>query len=1239
MKKLLAIFVAALMLMSVMGGALAQPVKSSVAPVKAAANANKAVPAKASDPAIGVRPAKVKAGETLSEALNASGSNITFVSEGDYPWEVLTDEDTGRVYAKSTNAGVNSSSSVVSADVTVDSNKAIKFDYKAWGEGTGTAWDKCIFAVDGSAVFTYGALDNDWTEYVGNIAPGEHTLTWTYTKDSSVNPTGDYFAVDNVQIVEREALPIDAELDAALNISGGEIHFYTTGTYPWTVIRDYASSGNAGVNSSVSELTATVTANAGELINFKFKAWGESSSSGATIYDHCRFYVDGTAVMDLGAYDNEDWETFYYELTAGEHELKWSYQKDSTDHPTGDYFYVDDVFVSEPVAVTSISAPASLRIPMYRSDTISYTVLPANATDKAVTFTSANPAVATVDNNGKVKGIAVGNTTVTIAAVSDPTVTATVAIEIYDSGITPVTIYGDVVYDPDGNISNQWVTFLDLVPTDLTVVGAAPETYGGAYAYGKVYGYTKTGGYFYAIPFNDLANSANYVGTTSMTSYTVRSMNIDYTSGMMYGIASDADGSSFYLAAIDMSSGSVEIIGTLSVTMLAFAIDINGNAYGIASDGNLYSINLETAAITAIGSTGLSVSYVQDMCFDYDTGILYWAHCNNTDGDLYTIDPTDASCEKLDNIGPGAGCEVVGMFIVPANEPEPPANIPVTGVTITPDQAEIRAGDTVEFAATVTPLNAANKEVVWAVDDENVAVVDQNGTVLGVGEGIATVSVTTVDGGFVAYATVNVLAPLGNLVAGYYFETDPEAEGWTFIDSDGDSYNWAWDTSTYTPYEGDGIIFSQSYDNPSYSALNPNNWAVSPLVILPSNTADVTLYAQGQDSQGYDAEVFGIYVGTTNDITQMTQVGSDIVTSYGYTQYSFNLNAYAGQAVYIAVRHYNVTDQFVLDVDQFEVWGNGTIEGAHTLTINYEFEDGTEAAPAFTGLYPEGFAYSVNSPHVQGFIPDPAVVTGTMGSADVTVTVVYHEDPSQLVQGFYFETDPETEGWTFVDNDGDGYNFFWSDNYGGDGYDAIAYEGAGYLMSESFVNDFDNDTGVAVTPDNWAISPAVTVPTVSAYMTFYATSIGNYGYEHLSVYVGTTPDIASMTEVMADTAIDYNTLTSAVNYGMYQVDLSDYLGQTIYIAFNHSNCTDIFLLGIDQVEIYGVNGEVPPAGLPGDVDCNGEVTMADVTILAMYLNGENPEISEQGMINADANQDGTVDIRDIAAIYAIISAS
>lgn len=59
----------------------------------------------------------------------------------------------------------------------------------------------------------------------------------------------------------------------------------------------------------------------------------------------------------------------------------------------------------------------------------------------------------------------------------------------------------------------------------------------------------------------------------------------------------------------------------------------------------------------------------------------------------------------------------------------------------------------------------------------------------------------------------------------------------------------------------------------------------------------------------------------------------------------------------------------------------------------------------------------------------------------------------------------------------------------------------------------------------------------------------------------------------------------------------------------------------------------------GDLDGDGVVTMADVTLLSMYLNGENPAISVSGMVNANANRDLGVDIRDIAAIYAIIANS
>ena len=70
---------------------------------------------------------------------------------------------------------------------------------------------------------------------------------------------------------------------------------------------------------------------------------------------------------------------------------------------------------------------------------------------------------------------------------------------------------------------------------------------------------------------------------------------------------------------------------------------------------------------------------------------------------------------------------------------------------------------------------------------------------------------------------------------------------------------------------------------------------------------------------------------------------------------------------------------------------------SYTLTINYVYEDGTTAANAYTGTYDYGAAYSVTSPFIEGYTPDQATVSGTMGAENVTVTVTYAADtPAQL---------------------------------------------------------------------------------------------------------------------------------------------------------------------------------------------------------------------------------------------------
>ena len=150
---------------------------------------------------------------TLDYALNSGDDAFGFTSTGTYPWTNMVEGD--RVYAQSGNKGIHSSTSTLTTTVTLASGGSVSFDFKAWGEGT--SYDRCIFSVDGTQRFSYGARKNNWETYTTQLTAGTHTLTWTYSKDSSVNPEGDYFAIDNV-VVTSNTVPGDVDGDGHITI-------------------------------------------------------------------------------------------------------------------------------------------------------------------------------------------------------------------------------------------------------------------------------------------------------------------------------------------------------------------------------------------------------------------------------------------------------------------------------------------------------------------------------------------------------------------------------------------------------------------------------------------------------------------------------------------------------------------------------------------------------------------------------------------------------------------------------------------------------------------------------------------------------------------------------------------------------------------------------------------------------------------------------------------------------------
>ena len=72
--------------------------------------------------------------------------------------------------------------------------------------------------------------------------------------------------------------------------------------------------------------------------------------------------------------------------------------------------------------------------------------------------------------------------------------------------------------------------------------------------------------------------------------------------------------------------------------------------------------------------------------------------------------------------------------------------VTVTSVTMNRTKAEINVDETIQLTANVLPEDATIQNVAWESSNPNVAIVDRNGMVTGVGRGTAVITATTTDG-------------------------------------------------------------------------------------------------------------------------------------------------------------------------------------------------------------------------------------------------------------------------------------------------------------------------------------------------------------------------------------------------------------------------------------------------------------------------------------------------------------
>ena len=1091
------------------------------------------------------------------------------------------------------------------------------------------------------------------------------------------------------------AAPADAaNLNEALNVAGGTLTFTSEGDHPWIVDGDAAKSTNVNVANSTSTVSTTVTAAAGDILQFDFMSFGEGS--GNYVWDGLHLTVDGTEVMKWSRV--ETWTTYAVELTAGEHTVAWSYQKDGSVDKVGDYATVDNVYVGAPVTPNAINVEA-VSVPAGRRATVSYTVLPSEAFNKNVTFSTANTAIATVNENGVVVGVAEGTTTVTVTSVADPTVSGSATVTVTES-LPTVNLEGYIAFDPEGT-SGIWGGFADYDPSVIENFGTMGSTFGGAFAGGNVYGF------MYDSDTNDTrfyimnadTHQVAYPGTSA--GRTVVAMAYNHAEGEMYAIAAnDADGRSIYT--VNLATGTLTEVAALNAgadTIMTLAIDGSGNAYGLSYEANnavLYSINLTNGNCTAIGGTGHGLEYVQATVWDHNTNQLFWAQYSKvaTDkGQLFVIDPATGAATLCGTIGTGA--EVTVLY-TKNNMPVAPIEVPEYNVTFVDGLTNetIPGGYTVEAGTVLDeadfPAAPAHEGYEFTGWDYNGAPVysditvkaryrDPNATT-------ATISLTVGDvfsdgSGYQMLLDADATAfgneipaqgPLttgGDAPAGLYdafeYKIPVNADGSTTtsnivinntvtIEVPGGVYDWC----LTNPTPGDRIWIASNQGNVGGRADDYE--------FVAGNTYNFTVYLLGQN----DATDVEIIEGggtpntpvppTQNPVTPEpgTTTGWGFETdpfAEGWTIRDDDGDGYNWEWMDASGSNYNVyegTHCMASASYQNSAFGGGTalnpdnwlispaFTAGSTVTFWYAGQDPNYSAEPF-GVYviangttsDELGHFTASNTYQQGSVDISAYAGQTVqvafrhynitdmfrlnldlvevsgGGSTPNTPVPPTENPNTpepgTATGWGFETDPFAEGWTIRDDDGDGYNWEWMDA-SASGYNV--YEGTHCMASASFQNN-PFGGGTALNPDNWLISPAFTAGSTVTF--WYAGQDPNYAAETFGVYVianGTASD-------------ELGHFTASNTYQQGSVDISDFAGQTVQVAFRHYGITDMFRLNLDLVEVSGggstPNTPVPPTENPVTPAPGG---MATISLTAGDVFGDGS--GYQMLLDADATAFG-----------------
>ena len=411
---------------------------------------------------------------------------------------------------------------------------------------------------------------------------------------------------------------------------------------------------------------------------------------------------------------------------------------------------------------------------------------------------------------------------------------------------------------------------------------------------------------------NDDLTTFTYIGELdSDHEYNIRrfldlAYNVD--DGKLYGLfyADLNDSMAPYLCTIDMFDGTMNVLAELPVDVMNMAIDNEGTFYSTGfNDPTMYTYTVESVTAEQPSMTNEGwVSYFGStnwcsLAWDHNTNKLYYAFPNALlEVDPETFEPTLVGGDWL-------MYRMCGLFIAPngGGSMFDPTDT-VSHMEIDYAEARTLVGHNYMLTATVRPWNVSDKTVTWTSSDPTVATVDDRGLVVGISEGTAVITATSVLDPTKSVSCTMKVETLNKKLNGIVW--DAEGNVWFSEFNVNDPANYT--KLTEEPCEAklastaiteDGTLYAASVDTTS-GALRSKLYTVDPETFQPTEI--------GLSTDGYsdiapaphlnDGSIAASYGGNFLLVDPTT---GDYLEDWIFYMFGFNLVgiAYAGSEPYV----------------------------------------------------------------------------------------------------------------------------------------------------------------------------------------------------------------------------------------------------------------------------------------------------------------------------------------------------